>query len=166
MSVRCRGEPPTSDSSTSRSLIANPASGVSRSSTTSTTLGVVVAIPSRRPAVSADTTTELAPDWRSRCTFSDSRTDATIRTFGESSRAVSVTRTAVSSRFTATTSADACITPAIRRTLDRVALPVTVTSPSAEAASRFARSVSTTTMSVGSAPSPSSVSTAARPLVP
>ena len=103
MSARCRGDPPTSDSSTGRSLIAKPASGVSRSSITSTTLGVVVATPSSRPAVSAETITELAPDWRSRCTFSDSRTDATIRMFGASSRAVSVTSTAVSSRLVATT---------------------------------------------------------------
>ena len=71
--------------------------------TTSTTLGVVVAMPSSRPAVSAETTTESAPDWRSRRRFSDSRTAATIRVFGASSRAVSVTSTAVSSRFVATT---------------------------------------------------------------
>jgi hypothetical protein len=39
---------------------------------------VVVAAPSSLPAVSAETTTEDAPDCRSRCTFSDSRTDATM----------------------------------------------------------------------------------------
>ena len=37
------------------------------SALTLSTLGVVVAIPSSRPAVSEDTTTESAPDWRSRC---------------------------------------------------------------------------------------------------
>ena len=149
MSARCRGEPPTSESSTSRSLIANPASGVRRSSITSTTVGVVVAAPSSLPAVSAETTTEVAPDCRSRCTFSDSRTDATMRMSGASSRAVSVTRTAVSSRLVATTIALASGTPATRSTLDRVALPATVTRPAAEAASSWVRSVSTTTISVG-----------------
>ena len=62
MSRRCRGDPPTSVCSTSRSAMANPASGVSRSSIISTTLGVVVATPSSRPAVSEETTTESAPD--------------------------------------------------------------------------------------------------------
>jgi hypothetical protein len=37
-----------------------------RSSTSSTTAGALVAMPSRRLAVSEDTTTELAPDCRSR----------------------------------------------------------------------------------------------------
>ncbi len=41
---------------------ANPASGVSRSSIISTTLGVCVAMPSSRPAVSEVTTVESAPD--------------------------------------------------------------------------------------------------------
>ena len=102
MSGRCRGEPPTSLGSTSRSAIAKPASGVSRSSIISTTLGVLVAMPSRRPAVSEDTTTESAPDCRSRCWFSASRTEAMILAFGASSRAVSVTRTAVGSLLVAT----------------------------------------------------------------
>ena len=68
--------------STSRSAIANPASGVSRSSIISTTLGVGVAMPSSRPAVSDDTTMESAPDCRSRCWFSASRTAAMILAFG------------------------------------------------------------------------------------
>ena len=94
-----------------------------RSSTTDTTAGVVVAIPSRRPAVSADTTTESAPDWRSRCTFSASRTAAVIVIFGAISRAVRVTITAVSSRLVATTSAVACGRPDVRSTDDWVASP-------------------------------------------
>jgi len=40
-----------------------------------TTLGALVAMPSSRPAVSLDTTAWSAPDWRSRCWFSASRTD-------------------------------------------------------------------------------------------
>lgn len=102
------GEPPTSFGSTSRSAIANPASGVSRSSIISTTLGVVVAMPSNRPAVSDEMTTESAPDWRSRCVFSDSRMAATIFALGAISRALSVTSTAVSSRLAATMIAAAC----------------------------------------------------------
>ena len=166
MSARCRGEPPTSLSSTSRSLIANPASGVRRSSITSTTVGVVVAAPRSLPAVSAETTTEVGPGLPQQVhvlRLPHRRDDADV---GAISRAVSVTRTAVSSRFVATTIALASGTPATRSTLDRVALPATVTRPSAAAASSWARSVSTTTMSMGLAPSPSSVSTAARPLVP
>ena len=65
----------------------------------STTSGVDVAMPSSRPAVSLETTTWSAPDCLSRWTFSASRTDATMCAFGASSRAVSVTSTAVSSRF-------------------------------------------------------------------
>jgi hypothetical protein len=96
----------------------------------------------------------------------DSRTATTMRVLGASSFAVRVTRTAVSSRFVATITADAWCTPAIRSTDERVAFPVTVTRPRAEAASSWARSVSTTTICSGSVPSPSRVSTAARPLVP
>ncbi len=68
----------------------------------STTFGVVVAAPSSRPAVSAETTTVSAPERRNTCAFSASRTEATIFTFGAISRAVSATNTAVSSRLVAT----------------------------------------------------------------
>ena len=127
----------------------SPASGVSRSSIISTTLGVLVAMPSSRPAVSEDTTTESAPDWRSRCWFSASRTEAMILALGASSRAVRVTSTAVGSLLVATMIALACCAPASRSTSDLLASPRTVTSPAALARSSEAWSVSTTTMSAG-----------------
>ena len=149
MSGLCRGEPPTSLVSTSRSAMANPASGVSRSSIISTTLGVCTAMPSSRPAVSDVTTVESAPDCSSRCWFSASRTAAMILALGASSRAVSVTRTAASSRLVATMIALACWALASRSTSESVALPRTVTSPALLARSRAAGSSSTTTMSAG-----------------
>ena len=78
MSGRCRGEPPSSVARRRVRRWRIHATGVSRSSIISTTLGVVVATPSSRPAVSEETTTESAPDCLSRCWFSASRIDATI----------------------------------------------------------------------------------------
>ena len=113
MSARWRGLLPTSNSRTGRSATEKPASGLSRSSIISTTVGVTVARPSMRPAVSADVTTELAPDCWSRWRFSDSRTEATMFARGASSRTDSVTSTAVSSVDGVTTTDFACGTPAI-----------------------------------------------------
>ncbi|EPQ73289.1 Potassium channel protein [Mycobacterium marinum MB2] len=146
--------------------MASPASGVSRSSIIWTTLGVVVASPSSRPAVSEETTTESAPDCSSRCWFSASRMDATICDLGEISRAVNVTSAAVSSRLAATMIEAACCAPANRSTSDLVASPCTVTNPAAAARSRAPRSVSTTTISPGTASSPSIALIAVLPLVP
>ena len=117
------------------------------SSIMSTTLGVVVAMPSSRPAVSEETTTEFAPDCRNRCWFSASRIDATIFALGPISRAVKVTSTAVSSRLVATMIDAAFWAPAKRSTSDLVASPCTVTRPAVAACSRAIRSVSTTTIS-------------------
>lgn len=158
--------PPTSVCSTCRSAMASPASGVSRSSIISTTLGVVVARPSSRPAVSEETTTESAPDCCNRCWFSASRIDATILALGAISRAVNVTSTAVSSRLVATTIDAACCAPASRSTSDLVASPCTVTSPAVAACSRALWSVSTTTTSPWAASSPRIAATAVLPLVP
>ena len=74
------------------------------------------------PRSPTDTTVESAPDCRSRCWFSASRTAAMILALGASSRAVSVTSTAVSSRLVATMIALACWAPASRSTSESVAL--------------------------------------------
>ncbi len=133
----------------------------------STTLGVVVAMPSSRPAVSEDTTTESAPDCSSRCWFSASRIAATMVAWGAISRAVSVTSVAVASEPVATTIAAARCALARRSTSDLVASPSTVTNPALLARSSTARSLSTTTMSLGVvSSSPSIAAMAVLPLVP
>ena len=123
-------------------------------------------MPSSRPAVSEDTTTESAPDCCSRCWFSASRIEAMILALGASSRAVSVTSTAVGSLLVATMIAFACWAPASRSTSDLLASPRTVTSPAELARSNEVWSVSTTTMSPGGTPSPIIAATAVLPLVP
>jgi beta-glucanase (GH16 family) len=82
-------------------------------------------MPSRRPAVSEEVTTEVAPDCSSRWRFSSSRTAATIEAFGASSRAVSVVSTALSSRSVATMTARARSTRASRSVAVRVESPTT-----------------------------------------
>ena len=72
-----------------------------------------------------------------------------ILALGASSRAVSVTSTAVSSRLVATMIALACWALASRSTSDSVASPWTVTRPALLARSSAAGSSSTTTMSAG-----------------
>ena len=119
-----------------------------------------------RPAVSAETITESAPDCLSRWRFSNSRTEAVISALGASSRTESVTSTAVSSVFGATTTERASPTPAIFKTSARVPEPRTATSPAERARSKAAGSVSMTTIRSGDTPSASSAATAERPFVP
>ena len=128
--------------------------------------GLTVASPSIRPAVSEDTTTESAPDCRSRCAFSDSLTEATIVALGAISRTDRVISTAVSSWFGATTTAFARVTPASLSTSEDVAGPCTLTSPRDEAWARASASVSMTTIWDGGRPSARRAVVAARPLVP
>src|SRR5699024_7203383 len=116
ISTKWRGFEPTSYSRTARSATENPSFGDSKSSIISTTVGVTVASPSKRPAVSAEVTTESAPDCKSKWRFADSRTDATILADGASSRTAKVHSTAVSSMDGVTTTACACATPAIFNT--------------------------------------------------
>ena len=92
--------------------MSSPSPTESRSSSTSVTRGSCTACPSRRPAAPEEVITELAPLWWSRCTFSSSRTAATMVASAFSSRAVSVASTAASSRSTATTTELAWPTPA------------------------------------------------------
>ncbi len=122
-----------------------------------------MAMPSRRPAAPDEVITESAPLWCRRCTFSSSRTDATIVIVDDSSRAVSVARTDVSSRLGATTIARALRISASSSTPTLVALPATVAKPSACAARRASGSVSMTTIASGSVPRASSVFAALRP---
>ena len=123
----------------------------SRSSSTSARTGVVDAIPSRRPAAPEEVTTESAPLWCSRWTFSCSRTAATIEACGASSLAVRAIRTAESSRSTAITTARASAMPASSSTSRADASPATAASPAAVAAARRSASGSMTMMLVACA---------------
>ena len=130
------------------------------------TLGWCTANPSSLPAASEEVTTDVAPLWRSRWTFSSSRTAATIVAVGFSSRAVSVVSTAVSSRLTATTIELASRTPAWRSTSVDAELPETAVSPDAVASARPSGSCSMTTIRSRDVPWASSVFSALRPLTP
>ena len=95
-----------------------------------------------------------------------SRADATSVAPGASRRAVSVTRTEVSSRSVATTMRAAVCTEAVRRTSSRVASPTTPTAPSAVASSISVAAEDTTTISCAGVPCSTSALNALRPLTP
>ena len=137
---------PASSGATSRSITSRPAPTESRSSSTCTTRGLLTAWPSSRPAAPEETTTESAPPCSSRCAFSLSRTDATIRARGLSSRAVSVMRTALSSRSGATTTAAASRTPAASSADEALASATTPAWPARRASSAASARSSITTI--------------------
>ena len=143
---------PASSSPTSYSAMSSPCPTRMRSSSTSVISGCCTAKPSNRPAASADVMTDVAPLWRRRWTFSSSRTAATIVAVGLSSRAVSVTSTAVSSRLTATMIERASAIPAWRSTAVDAAVPQITVRPVAFACSRASGESSMTTTSL--APDP------------
>ena len=89
-----------------------------------------------------------------------------IWALGASSRAVSVTSTALASSSVATMIDFACWALANRSTSDLVASPCTVTSPAVLAPSSAVGFSSTTTMSAGATSSPTIAATAVLPLVP
>ena len=88
-------------------------------------LGLSTDSPSSRPAALALVITASAPDCRSSGAFSSSRTAATIFAPRLSCRAVSVTSTAVSSRWVAMMICRARCTSARSSTSLRVASPTT-----------------------------------------
>ena len=122
--------------------------------------------PTNRPAAADDRTTVVAPDWLRSRWFSASRTLTEMGTLALSSRTVSVTSVAVSSRLHVMMTAWAVWTRACSHTAACVASAPMATNPASRARVTASASTSMTTICPGRVVPASNVSTALCPTVP